>query len=151
MTSITRFTPFIPTKNVEGPVQQAQQGPQDAKVQDTPEKTTGTLHGVMQPNAKATRAKLLQAMQGVRQTATKENTSQAEDPIAQAATAGTFNPFMKNVLKDSTVIGFGGLTYGEERELFEGISVGMKSIEELATEAHQYLLDKFVPSRSVGF
>lgn len=150
MTSITRFTPFISTGNVEGPSQQAPQGPQEAKPQDVPGKT-GTLHTVDQPNAKATRARLLQAMREARKTATKENISRTEDPIVQAATAGTFNPFMKHVLKDSTVIGYGGLTYGEERKLFEGISVGMKSTDALAAEARKYLLDDFVPSRSVGF
>ena len=148
MTNINRFTPLIPTKPAENQNQKIQQDPQNEKAQDTQVKT-GALSDAMklQPNARVLQAKLLKTIQ--KKTA-KENIPQTEDPIAQAATAGTFNPFI-NALKDSTVIGFGGLTYGEERKLFAGISVGMQSLEELATAAQQFMLKHFVPSRSVGF
>lgn len=146
--NITRFIPLTFAKPVDGQTRQIQHGPQNEKAQDTQAKT-GALNDVMksQPNARATQAKLLKAAQ---EKTAKENIPQAEDPIAQAATAGTFNPLIK-ALKDSTVVGFGGLTYGEERKLFAGISVGMKSLEELVAAAQQYMLDKFVPSRGVGF
>jgi len=153
MPNVPRFTPFISTKPVEGQTRKIQQDTQNVKAQDAQETTRASNEAMkFQPQARATQSKLLGALKESRKKPVRQDLPHTEDLVAQAATAGTFNPFIENALKDSTVIGFGGLTYGEERKLFPGIYVGMKkSPEELLTAAHQFMLDHFVPSHSVGF
>ncbi|HVK96009.1 MAG TPA: hypothetical protein VM571_14935 [Noviherbaspirillum sp.] len=77
----------------------------------------------------------------------------AHDAVSLAATASTFNPYIKALkpVRDDTVVGFNGLTQGEENKLFPNLSVGFVDSNAQREKAAEFVANHFKPSLSVGF
>lgn len=152
------ITPFTPSPvREQTPLAETTNKPaaesRTATLAQTPALASTPSASAFQPGAKARRNSLISQVKGS-PSQSRASEAEKEDPISQAATAGVFNPHFEQlglVPKDHIVVGFGGLTYREERALFPGISCGFSDPQSLMQRAEEFLHTAFRPSAAMGF
>lgn len=145
------INPFaIPSPVLPSPLNEGKDTPLPVKHETTAPKPSAAA---FQPGAKA-RSKALVSTVRKQAQAHGHDDAKQEDSIAMAATAALFNPCFAALglsLKDDIVVGYGGLTLGQERASFPGICRGFSDPRAMQESAEHFLHQNLRPSMVAGF